>query len=97
MIAGAPARGGLDTLRQLTETLIGRHRAVLREVTGGQDQVDARLLGNGQLDDARQAIAGVQAQQLAVRFGKQMAVGELHQQNRIFNSSHGRTRQGPSP
>ena len=97
MVAGTPARWRLDAPGQLAEALVGRHRTVLGQITGSQDQVDARLLFDGQLDHPLQTVAGIHAQQLAVRFGKQVAIGELHQQNRIFNSSQGRTRQGPSP
>jgi len=96
VVPRTPARWCFDALGKPAEPLVGRYRAILRQVAGGKDQVDARLLVDGQLDHLLQAVTGIHAQQLAVRFGKQMAVGKLHQQNRIFNSQ-GRTRQCPSP
>jgi hypothetical protein len=63
-------------------------------VARGQHQIDLRLLPQHQLDDLLQAVAGVHAQQRAVRFSEQMAVGQLHQQRRVGGGQRGYARQG---
>src|SRR5690606_41849063 len=52
-----------------------------------------RLLLQYLLDHSLQAVTGVHAQQLAVRFGEQMAVGQLHQQQRGIRGWGGQARQ----
>ncbi|MNC12668.1 hypothetical protein D3C75_603930 [compost metagenome] len=97
VIAGNPARRRIELTRHVAKLLVGLQRPVLGQITRGQDQVNPRLLRAHQLDDLLQAVAGIHAQQRAVRFGKQVAVGELHQQRRIGGGQCGYARQGVLP
>ncbi|MCY1312843.1 hypothetical protein D9M69_634580 [compost metagenome] len=80
MIAGEPAGRRGDGGTDLAEAPIGLHRTVLRQIAGGQQQVDSRLLIEHQLHDLLQAVGGIHAQQAATSLGEQMAVRQLHQQ-----------------
>jgi hypothetical protein len=44
MVAGEPARRSGNRRGDLTEALVRLRRAILREIAGGQQQVDTRLL-----------------------------------------------------
>ncbi|MNN54449.1 hypothetical protein D3C81_1692650 [compost metagenome] len=85
VVAGQPARRRVEGRGQGRKALVGREGAVLRQVAAGEDQVDPRLLRTHQLDHPAQAVCGIHTQQTAVRFGEQVAVGELHQQQRCGN------------
>ncbi|MNY23322.1 hypothetical protein D3C86_1569840 [compost metagenome] len=82
VVTGEPARRRFEGRSQGGKALVGREGAILRQVAAGEDQVDSRLLGAHQLDHSAQAVCGIHTQQTAVRFGEQVAVGELHQHQR---------------
>ena len=95
---------GLDLWRwrielpgQVAKLLVRLQCPVLRQITGGQDQINLRLLQAYQLDDFLQAVAGIHAQQRAIRLGEQMTVGNLHQQRRFGGTQCGYARQGVLP
>lgn len=75
MVAGKPAGGRGDVRHQLAERFVGFGRTVLGKVAGSQHQIDARLFLQHLVDHPAQAVAGFHAQQLAVCFGEQVAVG----------------------
>jgi hypothetical protein len=75
MVAGQPATRCADGGGELTKALIGGFAAILRKIARGQDQVDLRLFLQHLFDHSLQAVAGIHAQQLTVRFGEQMTVG----------------------
>jgi len=81
-----PARRRRNLLVQLAKALVGRQGAILGQITAGQDQVDLRLLVEHPFNHSLQAVVGIHAQQFAVCSGKQMTVGQLHQQDRRVRS-----------
>ena len=97
MPSGEPARRRTKIRGESVKALVGGNAAVLGQVAGSQDQVDLRLFGPHQFDDLFQAVTGVHAEQSAIRFGKQMAVRQLHQQDRAIGGMGRRARQGPTP
>ncbi|MNN29900.1 hypothetical protein D3C81_1435230 [compost metagenome] len=94
VVTGEPAGRRRNALDQLAEMLVGGGRTVLGEIAGRQHQVDARLLVEHPVDHPLQAVVGFHAQQLAVRLGEQVAVGELHQQHRLVSGVGEWTGQG---
>ncbi|RMO73637.1 hypothetical protein ALQ35_05700 [Pseudomonas fluorescens] len=97
VVAGNPARWRSNRPGQVTKLLIGLKRAVLGQIPGCQHQIDLRLLLAHQLDHPPQALAGVHAEQRALGLGKQVAVGQLHQQQRRIRVQGGYAWQGALP
>lgn len=96
VIARNPACRHADLLGHIAKLLIRLQRTVLGQVPCGQHQVDLRLLRTHQVDHPLQAFMGVHAQQRAVGLGKQVAVGQLHQQRRRIGGHGGYARQALS-
>ena len=97
VVAGDPAAKGCQRRGQCAKALISLDTAVLGQITSGQQAVNMRLLGLHQINHLLQALRGLEPQQRAIRFCKQVAVRELHQQHRVFGGQRGYIRQGGSP
>ncbi|MCY1175528.1 hypothetical protein D9M73_157700 [compost metagenome] len=82
MIATQPAGGRSNFCGRLAKAPVGIRGSILRQVAGGQQQIHFRLLLQHLLHHSLQAVSRVHAQQRATGIGKQMAIGQLHQQGR---------------
>ncbi|MNH14890.1 hypothetical protein D3C79_744910 [compost metagenome] len=78
MITRQPARRYGEVTRQITERLIRGSTAILRKITGAQQQIDTRLFAAHLGDHMAQAVARAQPQQRARRVGEQVSVSQLH-------------------
>jgi hypothetical protein len=74
VIAFQPVHRRREAGKSLLQPLIRLEGSILRQISGGQNQVRAGLLTTDQLQHLIQTELGIQAQQLALCIGKQMAV-----------------------
>ncbi|MNI49604.1 hypothetical protein D3C73_1042200 [compost metagenome] len=97
VVTGNPAGWRVQGSSQVAKLLVGLQGTVLGNIAAGDDQVDPWLLLPNQFDDLLQAVPRVHAQQRTIGLGKQMAVGQLHQQRRIGGGQCGYARQDVLP
>lgn len=81
MITGKPARGGGDLRTYPAKRFVRLDTAILGDIPACNHKINLRLLGEDQINDFFQTVAGTHTQQRPVRLGEQVAVGYLHQQN----------------
>ena len=89
VIAGQPAHRRGNSRCSLGKRQVGSQRAVLRQVAGGDQQIDVRLFRLHLADHLSQALPGIQAEHGTLCFGYKVAVRQLHEQHRGIDRAIG--------
>ena len=83
MVAGQPIQGAPQGLNRRGKALVGPGTVVLGKIPGGQYQIEGFVLLAYGRHHGSQAVGSTDAQQFALRIGKQVRVGDLQQANHI--------------